>query len=332
MGRVNVCSPVPTPLVSVAWARIVMASAAPAVDLTTPTSVMAAPVVVFSAAVAAPVMVAFNSVMPESSAALSRTETVEPVATGPVNGLSRVSVMTGGVFGNTLTESSASGPSLPKRSLAMPRNTMVPACGSVNGTSNRSTAALPTVTAFALSRKLTPLSAVASTASSVMLAPAVGVRPFFIRSWLMTGPSVSSVANIDVSGCASAALPAKSRTPLTLAVRIALTGSSTVGTKVSTRLFTPNVVVPGIGPAGPVRVKTAPGWMGSSKLSRSGVRGSTCTAPPPGVKLSTCGGRWSRVVKVALNNDSNDRPTRSFGPRLVMTFTALRSSPSTTTI
>ena len=112
-----------------------------------------------------------------------------------------------------------------------------------------------------------------------------------MRSSAITGPSVSNVAKAVMRGWASRKFPAKSRTPPTLAVKVAFGGNGTCGTNVSTRLFTPRETVPGTGPAGPVRVTTAPGCTGSSKESLTVLVTSTCSDPVTGVKLSRAGGR-----------------------------------------
>ena len=101
---------------------------------------------------AAPVAAARNCVIVPSSAALTRTAKPLPLKTGPFNGLSRVNVITGGWFSCTVAVSSRSGPSLAKRSMAIPRNTTLPEAGRVNGISNTSPGVVATVTALALRR------------------------------------------------------------------------------------------------------------------------------------------------------------------------------------
>ena len=205
-----------------------------------------------------------------------------------------------------------------------------PCAGKVNGNSSPFSTVVPSTLKAAVKRTLILDSSAAGTASRITALPATGAGLFFSFRPTSTGPKVSRVAKVRASGWPARSLPAKSFTPLMLAVKVAFGGRGTCGTKVRTRLFTPSEVVPATSPDGPVRVITAPGWTGSSKDSRTTVVTSTCSVPFPGVALSRPGARWSRVLKVALNKAGRVRPTRSRGPRLVTWPVAFNNSPTTT--
>ena len=165
-----------------------------------------------------PMPTTFRLVTRESSVAPTDRVKIWPLPTGPPAGLIRVSVATGGWLVTVLTTSSANGPSLLKRSVAMARMVVPPPEGSWTAMRNGEFVVVPMVTKSWVNRTATSASGDASSASTCTIVPAMGETALTMRRIPRTGPMVSSVLNWTMSGWFGSALPARSRMPLTVSV------------------------------------------------------------------------------------------------------------------